>query len=143
MGIEKRRFKRISVELPVSVYFFDCKAQTRMGEPLAGLINNFSPVGAALTVDTILLNGRHLFYTCHDNPETVIELEFELRSKPGRIIQLQAAPVWFDRNLESDKKQFIMGLNFLTSPKSEAIKSLCREACRDETMLVSLWKKIF
>ena len=143
MTSDKRRFKRISVELPVKVYFLDNKGKKRLGEPLDGRIHNFSPCGAALSVATILLNDRHLFYTCQDNPDILLELVFELSGKEQTVINVPAAPVWFDRNLDSEKKQFVVGLEFLLPAKSKEIKSLCREACQDETMLVSLWKKIF
>lgn len=143
MTSDKRRFKRISVELPVTVYFFDNKGKTRLGDAIAGRINNFSPVGAALTVASILLDGKHLFYTCQDNPGIMLELVFALDEKDGKIINVPAAPVWFDRDLDSDKKQFVIGLEFLLPPKSKEIKSLCCEACQDETLLISLWKKLF
>lgn len=141
MTTEKRRAKRISVELPVRVYLFDNKRKTRIGDALAGCIKDFSPLGAALTVDTILLNGKHLFYYCQDNPDIVLELAFEISSGPEEIITVPAVPVWFDRDLDSDKKKFDVGLKFLAPGRSPEIKILCKEACNDETMLVSLWKK--
>jgi hypothetical protein len=140
MTSDKRRTKRISVELPVKVYLFDNKGKIRIGDPLAGCIKDFSPLGAALTVDTILLNGKHLFYTCQDNPDIVLELAFEL-SGPEEIITVPAVPVWFDRDFDSDKKKFDVGLKFLANSRSPEIKTLSKEACNDETMLVSLWKK--
>ena len=143
MTRDKRRFKRISVELPVSVYFFDKKGKVRLGEPLSGRVKDFSPVGAALNVATIQLNGRHLFYTCQDNPDIMLELVFELDGNREKKINVPAMPVWFDRDLDSDNKQFVLGLEFLISARSQEIKSLCREACQDETMLVALWKKLF
>lgn len=144
MTSDKRRFKRISVEIPVKVYFLDNKEKKRLGEPLEGSIYNFSPCGAALLiVGTILLNGRHLFYTCQDSPDIRLELVFEFRGKEQAVINVPAAPVWFDRDLDSEKKKFVVGLEFLLPAKSKEIKSLCREACQDETMLVSLWKKLF
>lgn len=143
MTSDKRRAKRISVELPVQVYLYDNKGKTRTGEALAGRISNFSPIGAALTVATILLDGKHLFYTCHDNPEIVLELVFELSVSPGKMITVLSTPVWFDRDLESGKKLFAVGLKFLAEPKSPEIKILSREACRDEKTLISLWKKLF
>ena len=143
MNSDKRRAKRISVELPVTVYLFDNKEKTRIGEPLAGCISNFSPIGAALTVATIMLNGKHLFYTCNDNPDFLLELAFELNGSPEIIITVPSIPVWFDRDLASDKKQFAVGLKFLADAKSPEIKILCKEACSDEKMLVSLWKKFF
>ena len=94
MTTEKRRAKRISVELPVRVYLFDNKRKTRIGDALAGCIKDFSPLGAALTVDTILLNGKHLFYYCQDNPDIVLELAFEISSGPEETITIPAVPVW-------------------------------------------------
>ena len=143
MSKDKRRFNRISVELPVIVYLFDNKGKTRLGEPLDARVKDFSPVGAALNVATIQLNGRHLFYTCQDNPEMIIELVFELSESPEETIAVPARPVWFDMDLDSDKRQFVVGLEFLIPAKSQEIKSLCQEACQDEMMLVSLWKKLF
>jgi len=143
MTLDKRRAKRISVELPVTIYLFDNKEKTRIGQPLAGCITDLSPIGAALTVATIMLNGKHLFYTCNDNPNFLLELAFELSSSPEIIITVPATPVWFDRDLESDKKQFAVGLKFLADAKSPEIKILCKEACKDEKMLVSIWKKFF
>ena len=143
MTTEKRRAKRISVELPVRVYLFDNKGKTRIGDAIAGCVRDFSPIGAALTVDTILLNGKHLFYTCQDNPDIVLELAFEISGSPEEIITVPAAPVWFDRDLDSEKKQFYVGLKFLANPRSPEIKILSKEACPDETVLVSIWKKFF
>jgi len=141
MTSDKRRAKRISVELPVKVYFFDNKRKARIGDPLAGCIRDFSPLGAALIVDTILLNGKHLFYTCQDNADILLELAFEVSSGPEEIITVPAVPVWFDRDLDSDKKKFDVGLKFLANSRSPEIKILCKQVCNDETMLVSLWKK--
>ncbi|KPK00683.1 MAG: hypothetical protein AMJ60_00025 [Desulfobacterales bacterium SG8_35] len=143
MTSDKRRAKRISVELPVKVYLFDNKGKMRLGGPLAGCIRDFSPLGAALAVATILLNGKHLFYTCQDNPDIILELAFELSGSPEETIIVPAVPVWFDRDLDSDKKQFDVGLKFLANPRSPEIKILSKQACSDETMLVSLWKKFF
>ena len=142
MTSNKRRAERISVELPVTVYLFDNKKKDRQGDAVAGRIMNFSPIGAALNVAAILLNGRHLFYACQDNPEIVLELIFDMSSE-GETVNVLANPVWFDRDLGSEKKLFVLGLEFLTNPKSPAIKTLCNEVCRDEKMLISLWKKLF
>lgn len=145
MSAENRRYKRIPVEIPVLVFLFDKKKKSRVSEPLDGLVKNFSPGGTALTIATIQLNGRHLFYTCQDNTDLIIELEFEINDDPKRTVIVPASPVWFDRDLDSDsvKKRFVVGLEFLISPKSQEIKSLCKVACRDEMKLVSLWKKLF
>jgi len=143
MTSDNRRVKRISVELPVTVCLFDRKGESRISEPLAGHITNFSPIGAALSVASILLDGKHLFYTCHDNPDIVLELVFELDRSPGEKINLPAIPVWFDRDLATDKKQFTVGLKFLAEARSLEIKTISQEACKDEKRLVSLWKKLF
>lgn len=143
MTSNKRRAKRIPVEFPVTVYLFDCKGKTRIGDPLVGRIKNYSPLGAALSVPAIMINGKHLFYTCNDNPDFVLELAFTLSQRPEKIIIVPATPVWFDRDLESENIQFDVGLKFLSDPKSPEIKTLSIEACKDETMLVSLWKKFF
>ena len=143
MLTSKRRTKRIAVELPVKVYLFDNKGKARIGEPLAGSMKNFSPLGAALTVASILLNGKHLFYTCQDNEDIVLELEFEITDSSDKLITVSASPVWFDKDLDSGKKQFDVGVEFLADTKSAEIKTLCKEACEDEMRLVSLWKKLF
>jgi len=54
-----------------------------------------------------------------------------------------ATPVWFDRDHEPDIKQFNVGLKFLADSKSPEIQTLSKEACKDEKMLVSIWKKLF
>ena len=143
MTRDMRRAKRISVELPVTVCLFDNRRKIRIGEVLPGRIKDFSPLGAAMTVATIMLDGKHLFYTCSDNPDIVLELSFELSGSQEKIITVSATPVWFDRDLESDKPQFDVGLKFLTSAKSTEIKILSQEACKDEKKLVSLWKRLF
>jgi len=140
---DKRRIKRISVELPVTVYLFDNREGCRTGDPLTGHIKNFSPVGAALTVASIRLSGRHLFYTCNDNPDMALDLEFDLEEARGGRIAVQATPVWFDLDRDAEEKQFVVGLKFLASAKSPEIKSLSRSACRDEKRLFSLWKRLF
>jgi len=144
MIFSKRRAKRIAVELPVKVYFFDNKEKNRIGEPLAGSIKNFSPLGAALTVGAILLNGKHLFYACQDNSEIVLELVFELGAGcADQFIAVPAEPVWFDKDLGLGKKEFDVGVKFLSDPKSAEIRALCKEACEDEKRRISLWKKFF
>jgi hypothetical protein len=143
MTSNKRRARRISVELPVTVYLYDNKGKTRIGDPLAGRINDFSPLGAVLSIPAIMLNGKHLFYTCNDNPEFVLELVFELSDSPENIIIVPATPVWFDRNHESDTIKFDVGLKFLADTKSPEIKTLSKEVCQDEKRLVSLWKRFF
>ena len=143
MTSENRQAKRITVELPVEVCLFDNRRETRLGEPISGRISNFSPIGAALRIATILLNGNHLFYACQDNPDIVLELTFELSSSKGKMLAVPASPVWFDRNLDAESTQFVLGLKFLINPKSPAIKALSKEACQDEKRLVSLWKKFF
>jgi hypothetical protein len=143
MTSNKRRAKRISVELPVTVYLYDSKAKTRIGDPLVGRINNFSPLGAALVIPSIMLKGKHLFYTCNDNPDFVLELVFELSDSTGGTITVPATPLWFDRNRESDTIRFDVGLKFLANTKSDEIKMLSKLALKDEKRLVTLWKKFF
>jgi hypothetical protein len=138
-----RLAKRISVELRVKVYLFDNKGKTRIGDPVGGRITNFSPIGAALSVPAIMMGEKHLFYTCNDNPDFVLQLEFELRDSSEKIITVPATPVWFDRDHEPDIKQFNVGLKFLADSKSPEIQTLSKEACKDEKMLVSIWKKLF
>lgn len=143
MTSNMRRAKRISVELRVKVYLFDNKGKTRIGDPVGGRITNFSPIGAALSVPAIMMGEKHLFYTCNDNPDFVLQLEFELRDSSEKIITVPATPVWFDRDHEPDIKQFNVGLKFLADSKSPEIQTLSKEACKDEKMLVSIWKKLF
>lgn len=143
MTSNMRRAKRISVELRVKVYLFDNKGKTRIGDPVGGRITNFSPIGAALSVPAIMMGEKHLFYTCNDNPDFVLQLEFELRDSSEKIITVPATPVWFDRDHEPDIKQFNVGLKFLADSKSPEIQALSKEACKDEKMLVSIWKKLF
>ncbi|HKJ15601.1 MAG: hypothetical protein OES28_05450 [Desulfobulbaceae bacterium] len=143
MTSNMRLAKRISVELRVKVYLFDNKGKTRIGDPVGGRITNFSPLGAALSVPAIMMGEKHLFYTCNDNPDFVLQLEFELRDSSEKIITVPATPVWFDRDHEPDIKQFNVGLKFLADSKSPEIQTLSKEACKDEKMLVSIWKKLF
>lgn len=143
MTSNMRLAKRISVELRVKVYLFDNKGKTRIGDPVGGRITNFSPIGAALSVPAIMMGEKHLFYTCNDNPDFVLQLEFELRDSSEKIITVPATPVWFDRDHEPDIKQFNVGLKFLADSKSPEIQTLSKEACKDEKMLVSIWKKLF
>jgi hypothetical protein len=143
MTSNMRRAKRISVELRVKVYLFDNKGKTRIGDPVGGRITNFSPLGAALSVPAIMMGEKHLFYTCNDNPDFVLQLEFELRDSSEKIITVPATPVWFDRDHEPDIKQFNVGLKFLADSKSPEIQTLSKKACKDEKMLVSIWKKLF
>jgi hypothetical protein len=141
MLFSKRDAKRIAVEIPVKIFFFDSRGKTRIGEPLAARSKDFSPLGVALTVGAILHNGKHLFYFCQDNSDIVLELVFELSSGMDEFIAVTAAPVWFDKNLDSGQKEFSIGLKFLADTKSPQIKALCKEACEDEKMRLSLWKK--
>jgi hypothetical protein len=143
MTSNMRLAKRISVELRVKVYLFDNKGKTRIGDPVGGRITNFSPLGAALSVPAIMMGEKHLFYTCNDNPDFVLQLEFELRDSSEKIITVPATPVWFDRDHEPDIKQFNVGLKFLADSKSPEIQTLSKKACKDEKMLVSIWKKLF
>ena len=143
MTKDKRRAKRISVELPVTVYLFNNKGKTRLGSPITGHIKDFSPIGVALTVAAIYIDGQHLFNGCHDNPDIVLELEFELGDRVKKTITVQGFPVWYDRDLDSDKKLFTVGIEFLTSAKSQAIEILSRMVCKDQNMLAALWKKLF
>jgi len=143
MTSNMRLAKRISVELRVKVYLFDNKGKTRIGDPVGGRITNFSPIGAALSVPAIMMGEKHLFYTCNDNPDFVLQLEFELRDSSEKIITVPATPVWFDRDHEPDIKQFNVGLKFLADSKSPEIQTLSKKACKDEKMLVSLWRKLF
>ena len=96
-----------------------------------------------MTIGAILLDGRHIFYTCQDKADMVLELEFDLSETRDGTITVQAMPVWFDWDIESKEKQFVVGLKFLADTKSPEIKTLSQEACKDEKRLVSLWKKLF
>ena len=81
-----------------------------------------------------MLQGKHLFYTCQDNPDTILELSFELGSNPGQIITVPAMPVWFDWDIESKEKQFVVGLKFLADTKSPEIKTLSRFSNRFQAL---------
>ena len=130
MTSNMRLAKRISVELRVKVYLFDNKGKTRIGDPVGGRITNFSPLGAALSVPAIMMGEKHLFYTCNDNPDFVLQLEFELRDSSEKIITVPATPVWFDRDHEPDIKQFNVGLKFLADSKSRRYKRSAKKPAR-------------
>ena len=143
MNSDKRRAKRLPVEFQVTVYLFDNRKNTRTGPPLEGRIRDFSPLGARLTIPTMTLDGKHLFYACNENPDYALDLAFALQGSTERIISVPATPVWFDRDLASDKKDFTVGLKFLAGNKSPEIRILCQEACQDKQRLLSLWRRFF
>lgn len=143
MKSDMRKAKRVFVEFPVTVYLFDNKKNTRRGSPLEGRIRDFSPLGARLTIPTMTLDGKHLFYVCNDNPDYALDLAFALQGSSERIISVPATPVWFDRDLTSERKDFTVGLKFLADSKSPEISILCKEACQDEQRFLSLWNRFF
>lgn len=143
MNNDKRRAKRVSVEFQVTVYLFDNRENTRRGTPLEGLIRDFSPLGARLTIPTMTVDGKHLFYACNGNPDYALDLSFALKGSSERVLSVPATPVWFDRDLTSDRKDFTVGLKFLLNSKSPEIRILCQEACHDELRILSLWKRFF
>jgi hypothetical protein len=143
MKSDKRKAKRVSVEFPVTVYLFDNRENTRRGVPLEGRISDFSPLGARLTIPTMTVDGKHLFYACNGNPDYALDLAFALEGSTERVISVPATPVWFDRDLASEREGFIVGLKFLADSKSPEIRILCQEACQDEQRFLSLWRRFF
>ena len=95
-----------------------------------------------MVLSTIMLDRKHLFHTCADNPDIALELTFEPGGCPDKTITVLAVPVWFNQDLESDSARFCLGLKFLTHPASPEIKLLSQVTCRDENRLFSLWKRI-
>ena len=140
---EKRRAERVKVKLPVSVTLRDNKSDTTLAGPVEGQARDFSPVGIALVLTNISIDGYHLFFTCQDNSTHILVIGFTLPDDEGTVIEVPARPVRYDLERKSKETKVVLGLEFLLSPKDQLLKKLTRKLFPGEKAPVSWWEKIF
>ena len=91
---EKRRAERIKIKVPVTVELYDKKTDTVLTGPVKGEVEDFSPMGIALSLANIMIDQYHVFFTCQDNPSHVMRIIFTLPDEPETILPVPARPVW-------------------------------------------------
>jgi hypothetical protein len=139
---EKRRAERIKIRVPVAVELYDDKTKTVLAGPVAGEVRDFSPLGIALSLASIMIGPYHVFFTCQDNPSHIIRIGFTLPDEPEEILNIPARPVWYDRYTDSKEKKALLGVEFLLKPKDAVIKKLTT-GLFPETKTPTSWWKIF
>ena len=142
MTKNNRRAERIKIKLSVSVLLLDDKTDTVLAGPVEGEARNFSPMGLALSLASIMIDNYHLFFTCQDKPSHILKIGFKLPSDPEAVIAIPARPVWYDRDKESSEKKALLGVEFLLPPKDK-IKKLVKELHTAGKAPSSWWEKIF
>ena len=142
MTKDKRRAERIKIKLSVSVLLLDDKTDTVLAGPVEGEARNFSPMGLALSLASIMIDNYHLFFTCQDKPSHILKIGFKLPGDPEAVIEIPARPVWYNRDKESSEKKALLGVEFLLPPKDK-IKKLVKELHTAGKTPSSWWEKIF
>jgi hypothetical protein len=137
---EKRRAERIKIRVPVVVVLYDEKAKTVLAGPVAGEVRDFSPMGVALSLASIMIDHYHIFFTCQDNPSYIMKIGFTLPEEPEAILNIPARPVWYDRYTESKEKKALLGIEFLLKPKDKVIKKLTTGLFPESKTPASWWK---
>ena len=140
---DKRRAERIKIKLPVSVLLLDDKTNTVLAGPVECEARNFSPMGLALSLDNVMIDSYHLFFTCQENPSHILKIGFTLPGEPKSALEVPGKPIWYDRDKESSGKKALLGIEFLIPPKDKAIKKLAQELSAAGKAGSSWWEKIF
>jgi len=140
---DKRRAERVALKLPVSVTLLNGETDTLLAGPVQGEARDFSPLGLALSLASVMIDNYHLFFACQDNPSYILKIGFELPADPETAIEVPARPVWYDRDKTSEEKRALFGLEFQLSPKDRAIKNLVKELYLPGNTPLSWWEKLF
>ncbi|MFC1844918.1 PilZ domain-containing protein [Thermodesulfobacteriota bacterium] len=140
---EIRRAERVALKLTVSVSLLDGETDTLLAGPVQGEARDFSPLGLALSLASVMIDNYHLFFICQDNPTYIMKIGFELPTEPGTVIEVPARPVWYDRDKTSEEKRALFGLEFQLSPKDKLIKKLVKELFLPGNAPLSWWEKLF
>ena len=142
MTKNKRRAERIKIKLSVSVLLLDKKTNTVLAGPVEGEARNFSPMGLALSLASIMIDNYHVFFTCQDKPSHILKIGFQLPGEP-EVLEVPAKPIWYDRDKESKEKKALLGVEFLLPSKDKVIKKLAQELPAGGKAPSSWWEKIF
>ena len=137
---EKRRAERIKIKVPVTVELYDKKTDTVLAGPVEGEVEDFSPMGIALSLANIMIDQYHVFFTCQDNPSHIMRIIFTLPDEPEAILPVPARPVWYDRARESAEKKVLIGAEFLLKPKDKVIKKLTKGLFAESRTPASWWR---
>jgi hypothetical protein len=89
---DKRRAERVALKLTVSVSLVDGKTDTLLAGPVQGEARDFSPLGLALSLASVMIDSYHLFFTCQDNPTHIMKIGFKLPNDPETVIEVPARP---------------------------------------------------
>ena len=143
MTKNNRRAERIKIKLSVSVLLLDDKTDTVLAGPVEGEARNFSPMGLALSLASIMIDNYHLFFTCQDKPSHILKIGFKLPGEQEAALGVPARPIWYDRDKESPEKKALLGVEFLLPPKNKVIKKLVKELLVADKSPSSWWEKIF
>ncbi|MFP3982400.1 MAG: PilZ domain-containing protein [Desulfurivibrionaceae bacterium] len=110
---ERRRHKRFHPALEAELTLYDTETCQHLTYPTGVGIYDISRSGAALELPEVIKQGRHLFFA----PQESDNLKFYLtvhyfRDERIENVELLAKPAWFNRDMDSQKRFFTIGIEF-------------------------------
>lgn len=82
---EKRRFKRLNVAIPVQLRIVEKGSRQELTRNVEGRLCDLTPAGARLELNTVVVDGLHLFYDIVNNKDRALELILEMPENQGTI----------------------------------------------------------
>ncbi|MEW6326580.1 MAG: PilZ domain-containing protein [Thermodesulfobacteriota bacterium] len=109
---EKRRFKRLEVNLPVHLCVVETAPLRPVTKSIIGNLCDLTPGGARIEVNSVIINGLHLFYDVNNHPYRRLELTLEMPDNGGKI-SFQGRISWYDRKEGSSRFNCTFGVELI------------------------------
>ncbi len=114
MAFFKIRSARIQVEIPIHIFLQDRGTGILSTDYSCATIINISLNGACVTLDKMILNGKHLFFTTQEQAANHLFLRFSEADVP---FDISAKSIWMDGVSSEGKQYFKIGMRFTEQQK--------------------------
>ncbi len=109
---EKRKFKRLDVGLPIHLCVVETAPLRPVTKSIIGNLCDLTPAGARVEVNTVIINGLHLFYDVNNHPYRKLELTMEMSDNSGKI-SFQGRISWYDRKKDDSQFNYTFGVELI------------------------------
>lgn len=124
---ERRRSQRIPVKMAVDLYLSDDSGEELAG-PLKVELENLSLEGGSVALQSMHMDGIHLFYAFEDDERQDRYLMLRFVDSKSRRYAISCNPAWFNKELDEEPFYYQLGLEFFKPEDREKIKLLNRIA---------------
>jgi len=115
MAFFKLRSQRISVEVPVKIFLKRKDSGKVTSDCRQASLIKISKGGACFLIDSMILEGSHIFFSTQENQENHILLKRDDSVEDRENNKITAHSVWMDSVTKDEKQAFKVGVKFTES----------------------------